>query len=54
MSTKEVYDKASNILRAIEQCSCDHCLEILKIGLVTSQTTVDTVTSSGTNRNDQF
>jgi hypothetical protein len=31
--TKEVYNKMGNILRAIEQCSCQHCLSILKNGL---------------------
>ena len=33
MSSKEIYDKTSNILRAIEQCGCQHCLSILKNGL---------------------
>ena len=33
MSTKEVYDKTSNILRAIENCGCTHCIALLKSGL---------------------
>jgi hypothetical protein len=32
-STKEICDKTSNILAAIEKCSCPHCLELLKSGL---------------------
>jgi hypothetical protein len=45
-SNANVYDKTSAILDAIEKCSCEHCLSILKKGLVTSQdpTDVDTVT----------
>jgi hypothetical protein len=41
MSSKEVYDKTSNILAAIDKCGCNHCIALLKIGLVTSQTTDD-------------
>lgn len=40
-STAEVYDKTSNILRAIEQCGCIHCLSILKKGLVSSRDPTD-------------
>ena len=40
-TTKEVYDKTSNILRAIEQCGCTHCLSILKMGLTPSQPPTD-------------
>lgn len=32
-STAEVYDKTSNILRAIENCGCTHCIALLKSGL---------------------
>ena len=32
-SSTEVYQKTSNILAAIEQCGCAHCLSILKSGL---------------------
>jgi hypothetical protein len=33
MTTAEVYDKTSKILDAIEKCSCEHCLKILKNGI---------------------
>jgi hypothetical protein len=33
MSSKEVYDKTSNILAAIDKCGCTHCIALLKMGL---------------------
>jgi hypothetical protein len=33
MSSKEVYDKTSNILAAIDKCGCTHCVALLKSGL---------------------
>ena len=33
MSSNKVVEKASGIIAAIENCSCEHCLQILKRGL---------------------
>ena len=38
----QVYQKTSNILRAIEQCGCSHCLSILKSGLGNQPKPTDT------------
>ena len=52
-SQAQVYEKTSNILRAIEQCGCEHCLKILRSGFGNQpNTNTDDTTNPVTSRID--
>ena len=52
-NTAEIYNKTSKILSAIENCSCEHCLKILKSGLGRPTPEPDAGDHSETNLNVQ-
>jgi hypothetical protein len=49
-SSKEVYDKTSNILAAIDKCSCPHCLELLKSAVGSNHSSRPTETTTQRNQ----
>ena len=51
MTTTEVYDKTSGILAAIQQCGCDHCLNLIKKGIGNQPIPTDDTTNPVTKPN---